>query len=66
MKERHSVILIYTFYFIGSEVIDIAKIKERPGHYSDSSKPAGFDTKRIFVSPSVLYSGKDLYATPVK
>ncbi|XP_070554678.1 uncharacterized protein [Ptychodera flava] len=38
------------------------KLSECPGHFSDDSKPRGFDTKQIFLSPSIRYSGCDVYA----
>ncbi|KAI0226307.1 hypothetical protein LSAT2_023080 [Lamellibrachia satsuma] len=40
------------------------KIGERPGHFSDERKPARFNTKKVFLSPSILYAGCDVYATP--
>ena len=39
-------------------------ISERPGHFNDERKPQDFNTKLIFVSPSILYAGRDVYATP--
>ncbi|XP_070553380.1 neuralized-like protein 4 [Ptychodera flava] len=38
------------------------KLSECPGHFSDENKPQGFDTKQIFLSPSIRYSGCDVYA----
>ncbi|XP_077870572.1 neuralized-like protein 4 [Saccoglossus kowalevskii] len=38
---------------------------EREGHYDDSRKPDGFNTKQIFVSPSIKYAGHDAYASSV-
>ncbi|KAL9978854.1 hypothetical protein ACROYT_G016434 [Oculina patagonica] len=38
------------------------KLSEEVGHYNDDRKPKGFDTKQIFVSPSVRYSGHNCYA----
>ena len=40
-------------------------IVELVGHYNDVKKPEGFDTKQIFVSPSIIYAGSAAYA-PVK
>ncbi|XP_070567161.1 neuralized-like protein 4 [Ptychodera flava] len=40
------------------------KLSERPGHYNDHMKPPGFNTKQIFVSPTIRYSGMDAYARP--
>lgn len=37
-------------------------IVELCGHYNDERKPEGFDTKQIFVSPSIKYAGDDAYA----
>ncbi|XP_070554476.1 neuralized-like protein 4 isoform X2 [Ptychodera flava] len=42
------------------------KLGERPGHYTEENKPDGFDTKQIFLSPSIRYSGCDVYAFPSK
>lgn len=38
------------------------KLSEEEGHFNDNRKPSGFDTKQIFVSPSVRYSGHNCYA----
>ncbi|XP_073234816.1 neuralized-like protein 4 [Porites lutea] len=40
------------------------KLSEEEGHFNDNRKPSGFDTKQIFVSPSVRYSGHNSYAKP--
>lgn len=37
-------------------------IRERTGHFHDGCKPEGFNTKRVFVSPSVNYAGLEVYA----
>ncbi|XP_046846008.1 uncharacterized protein LOC124439800 [Xenia sp. Carnegie-2017] len=37
-------------------------LREGEGHYNDSWKPRGFDTKQIFVSPSVKYAGCAVYS----
>ncbi|XP_013389395.1 neuralized-like protein 4 [Lingula anatina] len=42
------------------------KISEREGHFKDDNKPEGFDTKKIFVSPSIRYAGHGAYAMPHK
>ena len=39
-------------------------VTEREGHYNDDRKPEGFDTKQVFVSPSIKYSGHPAYAKP--
>ena len=38
------------------------KLREEKGHFDDDWKPAEFDTKQIFVSPSVHYAGQECYA----
>ena len=58
---------IYTFllmHYSGRAVLGGKKIKELPGHFCDGRKPAGFDTKQLFLSPSMRYSGVDAYARP--
>lgn len=39
-----------------------SKVHEAEGHYNDHRKPKGFDTRKIFVSPSIKYSGCPAYA----
>ncbi|KAL3868567.1 hypothetical protein ACJMK2_041368 [Sinanodonta woodiana] len=39
-------------------------ITEQTGHYNEYNKPYGFETERIFLSPSILYAGCDVYAHP--
>ncbi|XP_068683146.1 neuralized-like protein 4 [Montipora foliosa] len=46
----------------GDVVLGGRKLSEEAGHFNDERKPSGFDTKQIFVSPSVRYSGHDCYA----
>lgn len=41
-------------------------IKEVPGHFNDKRKPEGFDTKRVFVTPSIIYAGMKQYARPFR
>ena len=50
--------------FLGRAVLGGDKVRELPGHFCDERKPDGFDTKQIFLSPSIKYSGHDAYATP--
>jgi hypothetical protein len=38
------------------------KINEAEGHYNDKWKPQGFDTRQIFLSPSMKYAGLQVYA----
>ncbi|XP_046846010.1 neuralized-like protein 4 isoform X2 [Xenia sp. Carnegie-2017] len=42
-----------------------SKLREGEGHYNDSWKPHGFDTKQIFVSPSVKYAGCAVYSKKI-
>jgi len=51
---------------IGDVALGGKKIGERPGHFDDKHKPDGFDTKQIFVSPSIRYAGHNAYATPAR
>ena len=37
-------------------------INEGEGHFKDDWKPKGFDTKQIFLSPSMKYAGLQVYA----
>ena len=48
----------------GRAVVGGPKVAERPGHFCEDYGPAGFDTKQVFLSPSILYSGHDAYASP--
>ena len=47
-------------------MLNCSELKEKPGHYNDNFKPEGFDTKRVFVSPSIVYAGCDVYAKSVR
>ncbi|XP_077984752.1 neuralized-like protein 4 [Glandiceps talaboti] len=49
----------------GDETMGGEVLGERPGHYTDNDKPEGFDTKHIFLSPSIRYAGCNVYAYPV-
>ncbi|XP_078663714.1 uncharacterized protein LOC144906894 [Branchiostoma floridae x Branchiostoma belcheri] len=40
------------------------KLGEREGHFNPTSKPEGFDTAQVFVTPSIVYAGLDAYASP--
>ncbi|XP_070554471.1 neuralized-like protein 4 [Ptychodera flava] len=42
------------------------RLGERSGHFSDDNKPDGFDTKQVFLSPSIRYSGLNVYALPTR
>ena len=46
----------------GDVVFGGQEIKELPGHFNDQRKPRGFDTKSVFLSPTIRYSGLDMYA----
>ena len=47
---------------VGDVALGGRKLSEEEGHFNDNRKPSGFDTKQIFVSPSVRYSGHNCYA----
>ncbi|XP_077984436.1 uncharacterized protein LOC144439061 [Glandiceps talaboti] len=42
------------------------RLGEREGHFTEDSKPVNFDTRQIFLSPSIRYSGCDVYAYPTE
>ncbi|XP_077868820.1 uncharacterized protein LOC144359579 [Saccoglossus kowalevskii] len=43
------------------------KLLERPGHFNDLRKPdPKFDTKQIFLSPSIRYCANNAYSYPYK
>ncbi|XP_022100637.1 neuralized-like protein 4 isoform X3 [Acanthaster planci] len=42
------------------------QLTEQPGHFNDSHKPKDFDTKQIFISPSMNYAGCNVYAKKQK
>eukprot|EP00058_Branchiostoma_floridae_P025257 XP_002610747.1 hypothetical protein BRAFLDRAFT_90934 [Branchiostoma floridae] len=48
----------------GDKTMEGSRLSERDGHYKDSWKPEGFDTKQVFVSPSIHYAGLPAYAKP--
>ena len=52
------------FSCVGDVALGGKKLSEEEGHFDDDRKPKGFDTKQIFVSPSVRYSGHNTYAKP--
>ena len=52
--------LFLYFYLPGGVALGGKKIGERPGHIKDNPT---FDTKRIFISPSIVYAGLPAYAT---
>ncbi|KAI0234892.1 E3 ubiquitin-protein ligase NEURL1 [Lamellibrachia satsuma] len=40
------------------------RIGEKSGHFNDEYKPEGFETRQVFLSPSIRYAGRDTYAKP--
>ena len=52
--------------YLGDVAPDGKRIGERPGHFNDKKKPEGFNTKKVFLSPSIRYAGVDTYASPSK
>ena len=57
-----SLIFCYSFNCVGDVVLGGRKLSEEEGPFIDNRKPSGFDTKQIFVSPSVRYSGHNCCA----
>ena len=56
--------MFVVFHCIGDVALGGKKLREEEGHFDDERKPEGFDTKQIFVLPSVRYSGHNCYAKP--
>lgn len=48
----------------GDILADGFKLRELDGHFCETYGPKGFDSKRIFVSPSIIYSG-DYYSPAI-
>ncbi|XP_066265551.1 uncharacterized protein [Branchiostoma lanceolatum] len=48
----------------GDTVLGGHRLGEKPGHITPDSKPEGFDTRQVFVSPSIKYAGCEVYASP--
>ncbi|XP_078692363.1 uncharacterized protein LOC144922444 isoform X2 [Branchiostoma floridae x Branchiostoma belcheri] len=46
----------------GDKTMEGRTLSEGEGHFTDDWKPAGFDTKQIFASPSIHYAGHPAYA----
>ena len=59
-------ILLNNPFFEGDQAIEGIDMQPCPGHYTDDWKPEGFDTKQVFLSPSIRYAGLDAYASPSK
>ena len=49
-------------FYTGDVTLGGDKLSEGKGHYNDKRKPENFNTKQIFVSPSMKYSGHQAYA----
>ena len=56
-------VMYFCFYHKGDVALGGLTIGERPGHFDDQSKPSGFNTKKVFLSPSIRYAGCNTYAT---
>ena len=52
--------------YTGSQVVGGSEVNQPIGHYTKGNKPAGFDVDQIFVSPSIKYSGCEVYAKATK
>ncbi|XP_072014019.1 uncharacterized protein [Amphiura filiformis] len=48
--------------FPGDKTMHGETLREVAGHFNDDSKPDGFNTKQVFLSPSIKYSGCEVYA----
>ncbi|XP_065842363.1 neuralized-like protein 4 [Oscarella lobularis] len=48
--------------FPGDVALGGSKISEGKGHFTDDWKPKGFNTKKIFLSPTIKYAGLEAYA----
>ena len=46
----------------GDVALGGSELREGEGHFNDNWKPRGFDTKQIFVSPSIKYAGCAVYS----
>ena len=47
---------------VGSLVAGGAEVHQPKGHFTKDKRPKGFDVDQIFVSPSIKYSGCEVYA----
>lgn len=61
-----SVSFLIFFFTLGRAVLGGKKVKELPGHFNDYAKPRGFNTKQVFLSPSMRYAGENTYAHPTR
>ena len=48
--------------YVGNLIAGGSMVRQPKGHYTKDNKPAGFDVDHIFVSPSIKYSGCEVYA----
>ena len=48
----------------GAVVTGGEEVNQPKGHFTKDKKPKNFDVKQIFVSPSIKYSGHEIYANP--
>lgn len=46
----------------GDRMLDGDELRPPSGHFTDDRKPKGFDIRRIFLSPTILYAGMEMYA----
>ncbi|XP_019616648.1 PREDICTED: uncharacterized protein LOC109464151 [Branchiostoma belcheri] len=46
----------------GDKTMEGRTLSEGEGHFKDTCKPDGFNTKQVFVSPSINYAGLPVYA----
>ena len=50
----------------GNLIAGGTEVRQPRGHFTKHSKPVGFDVDQIFVSPSIKYSGCEVYAKATK
>ncbi|KAI8510690.1 hypothetical protein Bbelb_116060 [Branchiostoma belcheri] len=48
----------------GDTMLGGRTLGEKDGHFTPDSKPEDFDTRQVFVSPSIKYAGHEAYAAP--
>ncbi|XP_072020610.1 uncharacterized protein [Amphiura filiformis] len=48
--------------FPGDTTMNGETVQEVAGHFNNISKPDGFNTKQVFLSPSIKYAGCEAYA----
>ncbi len=61
---RYNDFPFFTHHIAGDVTFGGGLLREADGHFNDDRKPKGFNTKQIFVSPSMKYSGVAAYAKP--